>query len=89
MSQALKDHIWTQLGLGDIVKQIYDKHRAIWLARINVREMMTKDYFIKQKDIAYLDRKHKKKIGIYTKIHPFPFARGHLIIQMMRFIFKM
>jgi hypothetical protein len=24
MSQALKDHIWTQLGLGYIVKQIYD-----------------------------------------------------------------
>jgi len=61
MSQALKDHNWTQLGLGDIIKQIYDKHKAIWSARINVREMMTKDDFIKQKDIAYLDRKHKKR----------------------------
>jgi hypothetical protein len=24
MSQAIKDHIWTQLGLGYIIKQIYD-----------------------------------------------------------------
>jgi hypothetical protein len=48
MSQALKDHIWTQLGLGYIVKQIYDKHKAIWWARINAREMMTRDDFIKQ-----------------------------------------
>jgi hypothetical protein len=38
MSQALKDHIWTQLGLGYTVKQIYDKHKAIWWARINVGE---------------------------------------------------
>jgi len=61
MSQAFNDHFWTQLGLGDTVKQIYDKHKAIWWARINVREMMTRDDFIKQKDIAYLDRKHKKR----------------------------
>jgi hypothetical protein len=26
MSQALKDHIWAQLSLGHIIKQIYDKH---------------------------------------------------------------
>jgi hypothetical protein len=26
MSQAFKDHIWTQLGLSYTVKQIYDKH---------------------------------------------------------------
>jgi hypothetical protein len=35
MSQAFKDHIWTQLGLSYTVKQIYDKHKAIWWARIN------------------------------------------------------
>jgi hypothetical protein len=35
MSQALKDHIWTQLGLDYFVKQIYDKHKAIWWAIIN------------------------------------------------------
>ncbi len=58
---TLKDHIWTQLGLGDTIKQIYDKHKAIWWARIHVREMMTRDDFIRQKDIAYLDRKHKKR----------------------------
>jgi hypothetical protein len=48
MSQALKDHIWTQLGLGCIVKQIYDKHKAIWWARINAEEVMTRDDFIRQ-----------------------------------------
>ncbi len=47
MSQALKDHIWTQLGLGYTVKQIYDKHKAIWWAKINVGETMTRDDFIK------------------------------------------
>jgi hypothetical protein len=50
---------------------------------------MTKDDFIKQQDIAYLDRKHKKRVGIYTKIRSFPFVHGHLIIQMMCLIFKM
>jgi hypothetical protein len=47
MSQALKDHIWTQLGLGYIVKQIYDKNKVIWWARINVGETMTRDDFIR------------------------------------------
>jgi hypothetical protein len=60
MSQAPKDHIWTQLGLGYTVKQIYDKHKAIWWARINAGKVMTRDDFIKQQDIAYLDCKHKK-----------------------------
>jgi len=48
MSQAFKDHISTQLGLGYTIKQIYDKHKAIWWARINAREVMTKDDFIRQ-----------------------------------------
>jgi hypothetical protein len=60
MSQTLKDHIWTQLGLGYTIKQIYDKHKAIWWARINAGKAMTRDDFIKQQDIAYLDCKHKK-----------------------------
>jgi len=80
MSQALKDHIWTQLGLGYTIKQIYDKHRSIWWVNINVGEAMTRDDFIMQQNIAYLDCKHKRGFGIYTKIWPFPFAHGHLII---------
>jgi hypothetical protein len=48
MSQAFKDHIWTQLGLGYIVKQIFDKHKAIWWAKIYAREAMTRDDFIRQ-----------------------------------------
>jgi hypothetical protein len=47
MSQTFKDHIWTQLGLGYIVKQVYDKHKAIWWANINARKTMTRDDFIK------------------------------------------
>jgi hypothetical protein len=61
MSQAFKDHIWTQLDLGYTVKQIYDKHKAMWWARINVGEAMTRDDFIRQQDIAYLDCKQKKR----------------------------
>jgi phosphatidylserine decarboxylase len=61
MSQALKDHIWTQLGLGYTIKQIYDKHKAIWWARTNAREMMIRDDFVKQQNIVYLDRKHTKR----------------------------
>ncbi len=62
MSRALnlKDHIWTQLGLDYTVKQIYDKHKAIWWARINAGKAMIRDDFIRQQDIAYLDHKRKK-----------------------------
>jgi len=61
MSQALKDHIWTQLGLGYTIKQIYDKHKAIWWPRINAGEGMRRDDFIRQQDIAYLNHKHTQK----------------------------
>jgi hypothetical protein len=59
MSQALKDHIWIQLGLGYTIKQIYDKHKVIWWARINVGEAMTRDVLIWQQYIVCLDCKHK------------------------------
>ncbi len=59
--QAIEDHIWTQLGLGYTFKQIYDKHKAIWWAIINAKEAMTKDEFIKQQNIIYLDHKHKRR----------------------------
>ncbi len=60
MSQALKDHIWAQLSLGYMTKQIYDKHKVIWWERVNVGQNITRDDFIWLQDIAYLDRKHKK-----------------------------
>jgi hypothetical protein len=47
MSQKLKDYIWNQLGLGYTMKQIYNKHKAIWWARVNVGEPMIKDDFIR------------------------------------------
>jgi hypothetical protein len=59
-SQKLKDYIWNQLGLRYTVKQIYDKHKAIWWARVNVGEPMTKDDFIKAQNIVYWDWKHKR-----------------------------
>jgi len=62
VSQALKDHSWTQLGLGYTIKKLYDKHKAIWWVRINAGKAMTRDDFIRQPDIAYLDHKHKKRI---------------------------
>jgi hypothetical protein len=46
MSQKLKDHIWSQLGLGYTMKQIYNKHKTIWWPRVNVGEPMIKDDFI-------------------------------------------
>jgi hypothetical protein len=60
MSQALKDHICTQLNLSYTTKQIYDKHKAIWWECVNAGQNMTRDDFIRLYDIAYLDRKHKK-----------------------------
>jgi hypothetical protein len=36
MSQTLKDHVWAQLTLGYITKQIYYKHKTIWWERVNV-----------------------------------------------------
>jgi hypothetical protein len=47
MSQAFKDHIWIQLGLGYTIKQIYDKHKVIWWIKINVGEAMRRDDFIR------------------------------------------
>jgi hypothetical protein len=60
MSQTLKDHIWAQLSLGDMTKQIYDKHKVIWWESVNVGQSMTQDDFIRLQNIAYLDWKHKK-----------------------------
>jgi hypothetical protein len=50
---------------------------------------MMRDDFIEQKDIAYFDHIHKKKVSIYIKTQPHPFIYFHLVIQMMCFIFKM
>ncbi len=41
MSQALKDHIWAQLNLGYMIKQIYHKHKTIWWERVNVGQSLT------------------------------------------------
>jgi hypothetical protein len=57
----LKDHIWIEFNLRHTIKQIYDKHKAIWWERVNVEEAMTKNDFIQQQNIAYLDQKHKKR----------------------------
>jgi hypothetical protein len=36
---------------------VYDKHKAIWRVKINVRKVMIRDNFINQQDIGYLDHK--------------------------------
>jgi hypothetical protein len=89
MSQAFKDHIWTQLVLGYTVKEIYVKHKAIWWARINVGETMTRDDFIKQQNIVYLYYKHKKKTwrlhqNPAISLRTWPFSHPNDV-----FIFKM
>ncbi len=61
MSQTLKEHIWAQLSLGYTAKQIYDKHKAIWWERVNAGQNMTRFDFIRLQNIAYLNRKHKKR----------------------------
>jgi hypothetical protein len=48
------------MGLGYIVKKNYEKHKAIGWAKIKAREMMARDNFIKQQNIVYLNRKHKR-----------------------------
>ncbi len=47
MSQALKDHIWAQLGLGYTTQQIYDNHKTIWWEHVNASQSMTRDDFIR------------------------------------------
>jgi hypothetical protein len=42
----LKDHIWIQLSLGPIAKQIYDKHKIIWWEDVKTKEAMMRDDFI-------------------------------------------
>jgi hypothetical protein len=49
------------LGLGYTVKQTYDKHKAWWV-KINARKAMTRDDFIRQQNILYLDCKHKNAV---------------------------
>ncbi len=61
MSQALKDHIWAQLNLAYMTKQIYDKHKTIWWECVNANQNMTLNDFIRLQDITYLDRKHEER----------------------------
>jgi hypothetical protein len=39
--RKLNEFIWTQLGFGYNMKQIYGKHKEIWWARMNASEQMT------------------------------------------------
>jgi len=77
MSQALKDHIWIQLGLGYIVKQIYHKHKAIWWTRINAKEMMIRDDFIRNKTLFTWITNTHKKLAFTQKSGHFPL---HMVI---------
>jgi hypothetical protein len=86
MSQALKDHIWAQLNLGYITKQIYDKHKIIWWEHVNAGQRMMRDDFIWLQDIAYLDWKHK---NIYTPTLQFQFVLGFSKIRKMYSFCKM
>jgi hypothetical protein len=54
------------------VKQIYDKHKAIWWARINVGETMTKDDFIKAIRHCLLGSQTQKELVFRQKSGHFP-----------------
>jgi hypothetical protein len=70
-SQMLKDYIWNQLWLRYIMKQIYDKHKVIWWARVNVGEPMIKDDFIKAQNIVYWDQSTRGVVGAYMRTQNF------------------
>jgi hypothetical protein len=56
----LKNHIWTQLSLGHITKQIYDKHKAIWWECVDDEKATTRDNVIQEQEIVHVDRKHQR-----------------------------
>jgi hypothetical protein len=68
------------LGLGYTIKQIYDEHKAIWWAKINAKEAMTRDDFIRQKTLLTWIANTKIGVGVYTKIQSFPFTHWHFVI---------
>jgi hypothetical protein len=76
----LKNHIWTQLSLGHITKQIYDKHKAIWWECVDDEEATMRDNVIQQQDIVHVDRNIKEVVGSSTKPLPFQFDLGFCII---------
>jgi hypothetical protein len=55
------------LGLGYTIKQIYDKHKVIWWARINARAKMTRDDLIKQQRHCLLGLQTQKGEFIFTQ----------------------
>jgi hypothetical protein len=72
-----------------MTKQIYDKHKTIWWERVNAGQNMTREDFIRLQDIAYVDRKHKKGIGVYTPTLQFQFGLGFSNIRKMCSFCKM
>jgi hypothetical protein len=83
MSQALKDHIWAQLSLGYMTKQIYDKHKVIcgnvWM-RVKAWHKMISFGF---KTLHIWIRNIRKGVGIYTPTLQFQFGLGLSNIQKM------
>jgi hypothetical protein len=76
MSQAFKDHIWGQLGLGYTMKQNHDKHKTIWWLTIDPRKVMTQDNFISQQNITYLDLTQEGELAFTQKPHHFYLHMG-------------
>ncbi len=57
------------------MKQIYDKHKEIWWARVNVGLRMTRNDLLRFQNIACLDQKHKR--GTWH-LHKSPILFVHL-----------
>jgi hypothetical protein len=89
VSHKLKEFMWTQLGLRYTMKQIYDKHKEIWWARVNVGnkwpEMISYDSKISPIWIGST----RRTFGTNTQTQLFLFIHGFVLILMMFLISKM
>jgi hypothetical protein len=60
-------HIWIQLGLGYIVKQIYDKPKMIWWDRVNVGKPQQRMISLGNETLFTWITNTRKGLGVYTK----------------------
>ncbi len=83
VSCKLKEFIWTQLGIGYIVKQIYDKHKEIWWKRANAGEWMTQMISYNSKILPTWIGSTRGALSACTKTRHFPFSHGFMFILMI------
>ncbi len=83
ISQSLKYHIGTQLGLGHTTKQIYDKHKTIWWECVNVEKSWLCMTSFDNKTLHIWIGNIRKVLDGCTKTLSFQFDLGFCIIRNM------